>query len=534
MGKQVLCIKNASIWTADPSRPRVEALIAVGDVIAATGTLEELRRHSLSKNAEWVDAGGATVLPGMTDSHLHLTALSRQRSALSLFEAPSKKALLEMIRARATNTDPDEWIYGVRFDNSRWEDTSLPTLEELDELDIPNPVLLLRVCAHLHLVNSRALQESGLSVEDLSGAGVVRDEKGCFTGALHESFAHPIVEAMKRGTAGGKKEAGHLLETMMELASQGITSVHTCNAASYGLEENIEAYRCLHAAGDLPIRMRLYSDEAVPGWGKSGQGDDWLCYGGRKFFLDGSLGGRTAAMTFPYEDDPSTRGMLNMDTEEFCELVRKEHIAGNQIQVHAIGDAAIDQFIDAMEGVRDLEPLPGKLHHRIVHVQVCRPDQIDSLARLGAVCDIQPVFVPSDIHITEPRIGEKRLGWAYSWKDMLQKGLLMTGSSDAPVEPTNPWRGIWAAVNRVEDDGTPQGGWLPGQRLTIDEALALYTVNPAKAVGIQERFGSLRPGMAADLVILDRDIHKTPPEDLREVKPVMTIVGGKVRFVRES
>jgi len=117
---------------------------------------------------------------------------------------------------------------------------------------------------------------------------------------------------------------------------------------------------------------------------------------------------------------------------------------------------------------------------------------------------------------------------------MLQKGLLMTGSSDAPVEPTNPWRGIWAAVNRVEDDGTPQGGWLPGQRLTIDEALALYTVNPAKAVGIQERFGSLRPGMAADLVILDRDIHKTPPEDLREVKPVMTIVGGKVRFVRES
>jgi hypothetical protein len=144
------------------------------------------------------------------------------------------------------------------------------------------------------------------------------------------------------------------------------------------------------------------------------------------------------------------------------------------------------------------------------------------------------VFVPSDIHITEPRIGVERQGWAYAWKSMLQKGLLMTGSSDAPVEPTNPWRGIWAAVNRVEDDGTPQGGWLPGQRLTIDEALALYTVNPAKAVGIQERFGSLRPGMAADLVILDRDIHKTPPEDLREVKPVMTIVGGEVGFIRES
>ncbi len=527
-------IFNGKIWNPKPHETFSGAILIENGKVAAIGTREELRDHPMVDRAEIINAEGSTVIPGLTDSHLHLTALSRQRSALSLFEASSKEELLKMIRRRASELNPEDWVYGVRFDNSRWDDTSLPTLEELDGLDIPNPVLLLRVCAHLHLVNSKALQESGLSVEDLSGAGVVRDEKGCFTGALHESFAQPIVEAMKRGTAGGKKEAGHLLETMMELASQGITCVHTCSASAYGLEENIEAYRCLHAAGDLPIRMRMYSDEAIPGWEKSGQGDDRLCYGGRKFFLDGSLGGRTAAMTFPYEDAPSTRGMLNMDSGEFCELVRKEHIAGNQVQVHAIGDAAIDQFIDAMEGVRDLEPLPGNLHHRIVHVQVCRPDQMDSLARLGAVCDIQPVFVPSDIHITESRIGEKRLGWAYSWKDMLQKGLLMTGSSDAPVELTNPWRGIWAAVNRTEDDGTPQGGWLPGQRLTIDEALALYTVNPAKAVGIQERFGSLRPGMAADLVILDRDIHKIPPEDLREVKPVMTIVGGDIRYGREK
>ncbi len=534
MGKKTLCIKNASVWTADPARPRADAIIVDGTIITAAGTLEELSGHPSAEKSEWVDAGGATVIPGITDSHMHLTALSRQRSALSLFEAPSKKALLEIILERAARSAPDEWIYGVRFDNSRWEDTSLPTLEELDGLGIPNPVLLLRVCAHLHVVNSRALQEAGLSEKDISGAGVVRDEKGCFTGALHESFAHPIVEAMKKGTAGGTREAKHLREAMMELASQGITSVHTCSAATYGLEENIEAYRYLHAAGDLPIRMRLYSDQAVPGWEESGQGDDWLCYGGRKFFLDGSLGGRTAAMTFPYEDDPSARGMLNMDTNLFRDLVRKEHMAGNQVQVHAIGDAAIDQFIDAMEEIRDLGPLPGNLHHRIVHLQVCRPDQMDSLARLGAVCDIQPVFVPSDIHITEPRIGERRLGWAYAWKDMLNKGLLLTGSSDAPVEPTNPWRGIWAAVNRTEDDGTPRGGWLPDQTLTLDEALALYTFNPAKAVGIDRRSGSIKPGMAADLVILDRDIHRIPKEELREVKPVMTITGGKVRFVREA
>jgi predicted amidohydrolase YtcJ len=532
--KNAFVFHNVSAWTADPLKPGVDALIVDGEMISAVGGLDEIISHPASAKAEWIDAGGATVIPGMTDSHLHLTALSRQRSALSLFEATSKKALIEMIRERASTITPEEWIYGVRFDNSRWENSTLPTIAELDALGIPNPVLLLRVCAHIHVVNSRALREAGLSAEDLSGAGVVRDEKGCFTGTLHESFAHPVVEAMKRKTMSGPGEAQTLRETMMQLVSEGITSIHTCSAASYGLEENIEAYRLLHDRGKLPLRVTLYADHSVPEWSKSGEGDDWFRYGGRKFFLDGSLGGRTAAMTFSYADDPSTKGMLNMDTEEFCAQVRKEHETGNQVQVHAIGDAAIDQFIKAIEGVMDLPPLSRGLRHRIVHAQICRPDQLEKLKKLGAVCDIQPVFVPSDIHITEPRIGKERLGWAYAWKQMLQKGLLLTGSSDAPVEPTNPWRGIWAAVNRIDDNGNPAEGWLPEQKLTLDEALALYTTNPPRAIGTDDRLGMIKPGMAADMVILDRDIHRTPPEKLSEVKPVMTMVGGKVRFVREK
>ena len=531
-GIGTILIENARIWDIDRSTSFTGSVLVAGGRIVSVGGPEQVLDDPASRNAPRIDAAGSSVIPGMTDSHLHLTALSRQRSALSLFEASSKKELLEMIRGRASELDPEDWVYGVRFDNSRWKDPSLPTLEELDSLGIPNPVLLLRVCAHLHVVNSRALREAGLSAEDISGAGVVRDEKGCFTGTLHESFAQPVVQAMKKSSTGGTREAGTLRETMLELATQGITCIHTCSASSYGLEENLEAYRYLRDKEELPIRIRLYSDEAVPGWTKSGQGDEWLCYGGRKFFLDGSLGGRTAAMTFPYEDDPSTRGILNMGTEELIEQIRGEHLAGNQVQVHAIGDAAIDQFIRAMEALMDLAPLQGGLRHRVVHVQVCRPDQTERLARLGVICDIQPVFVPSDIHITEARVGKGRLGWAYAWKDMLKKGLLLTGSSDAPVEPTNPWRGIWAAVNRVDDERKPKGGWLPDQGLTLDEALSLFTLNPAKAVGAEARFGSLRPGKAADLVILDRDIHRIPPEELKEVKPVMTIVGGEVGYSR--
>lgn len=219
-----------------------------------------------------------------------------------------------------------------------------------------------------------------------------------------------------------------------------------------------------------------------------------------------------------------------MSDEEFLRQARDEHAAGNQLQVHAIGDAAVDQFIRAMVSLGDLPPLPSGLRHRVVHLQVCRPDQVRDLARLGAVCDVQPAFVPSDIAIAEGRIGRARLGWAYAWKSMLRAGLLLTGSSDAPVEPANPFRGVWAAVNRVDDEGRPAGGWLPSQKLTLDEALALFTVNAARAVGQGGRSGSLRPGSRADLVILDRDIGRTPPGELKDVKPLLTMAGGKITF----
>lgn len=522
-----ILIRNARVWTGNHAGLSASSIYINRGLIAAVGSLDDVKTHSAPGKTEWIDAGEATVIPGMTDSHLHLTALTRQRAAMSLFEASSKRHLFDMIRERAKTLPPDEWIYGVRFDNSRWPDTTLPTMGELDSLGIPNPLLLLRICAHIHIVNSKALHEAGLS-GDISGPGIVTDAKGNFTGTLHENSARPVVEAMKKNSQGGAGEAGRLRDTMTALASEGITSIHTCSAASYGLEENIEAYRVLHDKGELPLRVRIYSDEPVPGWNRSGDGDEWLCCGGRKFFLDGSLGGRTAAMSFPYVDDPSTQGILNCKTEEVRSKIREAHEAGFQIQVHAIGDAAIDQFIDALEGIRDLPPLPGGLRHRIVHVQICRPDQMDRLMRLGATCDIQPVFVPSDIRITAPRIGEERLAWAYAWKDMLRKGLLLTGSSDAPVEPTNPWRGIWAAVNRIDDEDFPKGGWLPDQKLSLDEALALYTVNPPRAIGMGNRLGVIRPGMAADIVVLDRDIHMSPPETLREVKPVMTMVGGKI------
>lgn len=527
MKNRKLLISGASVWTGTDPRPTAEAVLIEDAFIAAVGSLDEVSSFPGASGAYRVDAKGASVVPGLTDSHLHLTALSRQQAALSLHEAESREQLLELVRRRAAKASPKEWIYGVGFNNSRWPDGRLPTMEELDNLGILNPVLLLRVCAHVHVVNSRALEAAGLT-KDMSGQGVMRDGTGSMTGTLLEDAAKPVVEAMKKTMYRKETEEATLRQTMAGLAAKGITSVHTCSAASYGLEENHEAYRSLADRNALPLRVRLYADEDIEGWKTTGDGDDWFSYGGKKFFLDGSLGGRTAAMSFPYVDEPSTRGILNMDQECFNKKLTECHKRGIQVQVHAIGDAAIDQFINAVESLQDLEPLPKELNHRLIHAQICRPEQMDRLARLGVVCDVQPVFVPSDIHITEPRIGKKRLGWAYAWKSMLEKGILLTASSDAPVEPANPWRGIWAAVARVDDKGYPSGGWIPDQKLDLAEALTLYTVNPWRAIGKAQGFGSISPGNPADLVMLDRNVFETPVEKLRDLQPVLTFVGGRL------
>ncbi|MEA3508546.1 MAG: amidohydrolase family protein, partial [Synergistota bacterium] len=261
-----------------------------------------------------------------------------------------------------------------------------------------------------------------------------------------------------------------------------------------------------------------------------GDGDLWIRYGGYKMFLDGSLGGRTAAMTFDYADEPSNRGTLNHTQEQVNDMLLEAHSRGIQAQVHAIGDAAVDQFITAAEKAMETGPNSCGLPHRIVHLQVCRPDQMEKLKRLGAVCDIQPSFVPSDIWIAGDRVGEERMHWAYAWRSMMETGLTVTGSSDNPVEPTNPWRGVWAAMNRVDDNGNPEGGWLPGQKLTLDQALTIYCVNAHKAVATDDVLGRLAPGMLADLTVLDRNVEETAPGDLLNVKTVLTMVEGRATF----
>nr|HPI97429.1 amidohydrolase family protein [Synergistales bacterium] len=337
---------------------------------------------------------------------------------------------------------------------------------------------------------------------------------------------------MKKEMSSPAMEKEMLYRTCRRLASEGITSAHTCGTAAYGLEENITAYVEMHQLGRLALRIVHYSDKMPEKGIRSGHGDEWISYGGYKMFLDGSLGGRTAALTSPYEDQWENMGMLNLSQEEVTSRMREAHERGIQTQVHAIGDAAIDQFIRALRSLKGVASPKGDLRHRIVHLQVCRPDQIVELRNRKAICDIQPVFVPSDIDIATSRLGKWRSGWAYPWRDMLSSGLHLNGSSDAPVEPTSPLRGIWAAINRTDDEGEPVRGWRPDQCLTLEETLPLFTSNPPISVGRGNQLGRISEGFLADMVILDRNIWRCPPQEIKKIKPLFTFVDGKLSHGR--
>lgn len=313
-----------------------------------------------------------------------------------------------------------------------------------------------------------------------------------------------------------------------DFARYGVTEIHTCSASGYGLADDLAPFQQLRIEMRLPVRVVLYEDR-LPEWNiMSGLGDEWIRYGGFKLFLDGSLGGRTAALSSPYADDPCTSGMLNHDETALLETVCKAHKRGLQTVIHAIGDLALDHAIRAISAASAEGPSPCALPHRINHVMICRPDQLEAIKKLGVVLDIQPAFVPGEISIATARLGEKRISWAYPWKSFVDSGMVVTGSSDCPVDPPTPWRGLWGALCRVSDTGNPEGGWQPHQKLTLDEALELWTVNGTLAVGEGGQLSRIVPGFLADLAILDRNIFDADPMELKDVEAILTLAGGKV------
>jgi len=521
-----LYLRNGSIWTGDAANPEAESLIIGNGKIMALGKTADLDVHPFIEDAVRLELEGVSVIPGMSDCHLHVLACAKGMQSIDMSSAKSNEDVIEKLQERSSKVAPGSWIYGTMLNENDWDSPVLPNANDLDKAGIDNPVIIHRICTHASVANSKALELSGISGMDLPG--IRRDVSGKPTGILVEGAQFPVYAVLKNELYKKETLLSYLDEYLKHAACHGLTTLHSCSASSLGMEEELGLYQTLMEQDRLLCRVYSTHDElSVPSMGGV-LGNDLVRFEGFKLFLDGSLGARTAAISFHYADDPDTNGMLihQIDelVEKLCESTRRE----DHILVHAIGDRAIDQMLDAIEKTCSIYPEP-RYPYLLNHIEIIRPDQIERMKKLPVACVIQPSYVPSDIDMVPTRLGDHQKH-ACVWKDLVDAGLMLCGSSDAPIESLDPMCGIWALVNRTSYDG--KRTWRPDQKLALDEALHVYTTNPAKAHDTWDWNGSITPGKAADLVIFDRDLFGIPSMELRDVKIVKTIVDGKLSFGR--
>lgn len=517
---------NADIHTLDSTAPRASAiLIARGRVIAVgdRDNLESLAHGKVEKH----DMKGATILPGLTDAHIHMQHYALGLSKVDC-ETKTKDECLKRIAERARSSKPGEWVLGHGWQQNDW-DGNFPTSADLDVVSPNNPVYLTAKSLHAAWVNTVALKLANITDEtpNPKDGAVQRDSKGKATGILLETAMALVSFVVPQPSPGEIEAAMEYAQSV--LWRMGITGIH-----DFDRRDSFMALQSLNAKGKLKLRVckniPVESVEQANDLGlKSGFGDDMLWIGSVKAFMDGALGPRTAAMFQPYEGEPDNKGILNMDGEELFEHARKAADVGLSMTVHAIGDKANHEVLNAFEQLRRYETQNGLPHlrHRIEHVQVIHPDDAPRLANLDVVASMQPIHATSDMHAADRYWGE-RSRLSYAWRTQLNYGALLAFGSDAPVESPNPFWGLHAAITRQRADGSPSSaGWYPEQKLTLAEALSAYTFGAAYAAYAEDRLGKLAENYHADLIVLEEDPFEFDPADLLTIKPSAVMIDGK-------
>jgi predicted amidohydrolase YtcJ len=515
---------NAYIYTQNPSRLTESAIVIDRERIRAVGESTTLR--SQYPDAEKQDMNGRVLLPGLTDAHLHLKnyALSLQKVDC---ETDTKEECLRRVKERAGQARPGEWVLGHGWNQNVWG--AWPTASELDAIAPNNPVYLTAKSLHAAWANGAALKLTNVTLQtsDPQNGQIQRDANGNVTGILLETAMQLVGDAVPEPTV--PEIAAAMEKAQSILWKMGLTGVH-----DFDRRDSFMALQQLHADGKLKLRVLKnlpveLLEQAYQIGLRAGFGDDWLRIGSIKVFMDGALGPHTAAMFQPYIGEEDNRGILNMDGEELFEHGRKAAQVGLGLTVHAIGDRANHEVLDAYEQLRNYEDennLPA-LRHRIEHVQVIHPDDAARLGRLNVIASMQPIHATSDMLMADAFWGE-RSRLAYAWKTQLEHGARLAFGSDAPVESPNPFLGLHAAVTRRRADGSPSvEGWYPEQRLTMAEAWEGFTLGPAYAANMDDRLGRLAPGYLADLIVLEKDPFTCDPADLLEMQSSATMVGGE-------
>ena len=517
---------NARIHTLETRQPIAEALAwdSTGRIIAIGSQGEVLAQAA---GAPVHDANGATVVPGLIDAHAHLMGLGFALMQADLVGTRSKAEVLERLEAFAANLPDGAWLLGRGWDQNDWPDKTFPTAADLDAAFPTRPVWLERIDGHAGWANTAAMRRT---TRDLAGGwqpegGLIVRTDGKPTGVFVDAASELIDAAVPPPDDTLRAEA--LRRALAAAASVGLTGVHDMGTSV----ADLDLYGRFADAGQFTLRVVAYADgdaaalDALCRSGPYKHPSGRVRMAGVKFYADGALGSRGAALEAPYSDDHGNRGLLVTPPEKLLDGMLKARRCGLQVATHAIGDRGNRLVLD--DYARVLGDAARSDHRwRVEHAQVVAVEDIPRFDRLRVIASMQPTHATSDMPWAEARVGRERLAGAYAWRRFLQASVRLALGSDFPVESADPRLGLYAAVTRQDLDGEPPGGWLPDQKLTPLEALRGFTTDAAWAGFMENEVGRLAPGMRADFVLLDADPLGVPARQLPDLKVLSTWVDG--------
>lgn len=506
--------KNGKVYSMD-SEGEIFDNVLVEDGIITGLDAEE------GEADEIIDLEGATMLPGLNDTHMHLVMLGKKLKSLVLYDENNIDHVKELIKNHRSDR---EWDMILGYDENNFEDNYRLNRAELDELT-DKPTVVARVCQHAGIVNTKALEALGIdkNVENPEGGSYEKDASGELTGWVYDTVFDKFREAQVDDTV--ESVSDDITQAVKYLYTLGVTGVHTEDMAAYGPNDvPLNAYLNTIGKDQLKFRVNLLRHEAVyeemieknPQFKK-----DWVEEDAMKIFTDGAFGGQTALMKEPYEGSEDIG--LQIHTEENLEkLVKKARKNGDAVAVHMIGDQATELVLDVIEKY----PVQKGKHDRLIHVSLLDEEMMDRMAALDVICDVQPTFLTSDMPWVEDYIGKERADRLYNFRTMLDKGLILGGGSDAPIEDVNPLQGIHALVTRHGKTGV----YNKNETISVFEAFQMYTKNAAEIVHRSDKSGQIKKGYLADFAVFDRDVMAVDPDELLETEVLYTIIDGEVVY----
>jgi predicted amidohydrolase YtcJ len=527
------------VWTGDSAKPWAEAVAVAADTIVQVGESASVAKL-VGSRTKVISNDKGLVTPGFSDGHVHLLSGGFQIARVNLRDASSPAELTRRLKEHAATLSPGEWITGGDWDHERWPGAPLPDRRWIDSVTPNNPVFVNRLDGHMSLANSAALRLAHLdrTTRDVSGGTIVRDPRtGEPTGLLKDN-ARDLVERVKPIPSPAQSDSA-LARAMRWAAAHGVTAVSTMSddpgsLSIAGSWRELAALKRARQHGSMLTRVSVFV--SLQGWRAmadtlraQGPGDEWLRAAGVKGFVDGSLGSTTALFFESYHDAPGSRGLLVTPEDSLRAWIGGADSAGLQLAVHAIGERANGLLLAIYDSVARAHG-PRDRRFRIEHAQHLKGGDIVRLARSGVIASMQPYHAIDDGRWAEKRIGPERIKTTYAFRSLLDNGAHLAFGSDWTVAPLDPILGIYAAVTRRTLDGKNPKGWVPDQKITVEEALQAYTAGNAYAVFAEGTRGKLAPGYLADLVVLDQDLTAIPPEAIERASVRATIVGGKVVF----